>query len=164
MENKHPKGFAFIYSLPRCGSGLVVHILGIFVLYMIDPTETGGLAIDDKNADDIFWNNCPLSYPFPWRFLADKILGYVKVSSISRRCLMGWLYWIRFIQEMPMFYTSLGLIIIGNGFFKPGISTLLGNLYSDEQYKDNKDAGYNIFYIGDQYRSICMQYYRRFYA
>ena len=47
-----------------------------------------------------------------------------------------------------MFYVSMGLIIIGNGFFKPSISTLLGNLYSDDKYKANKDAGYNIFYMG----------------
>jgi POT family proton-dependent oligopeptide transporter len=51
-------------------------------------------------------------------------------------------------KEMSLFYSSLGLIIIGNGFFKPTISTLLGNLYSEEEYKDNKDSGYNIFYMG----------------
>ena len=42
----------------------------------------------------------------------------------------------------------MGLIILGNGFFKPSISTLLGNLYEEEPYKQNKDAGYNIFYMG----------------
>ncbi|RYZ28369.1 MAG: MFS transporter, partial [Sphingobacteriales bacterium] len=46
------------------------------------------------------------------------------------------------------FYLSLGLIIFGNGFFKPNISTLLGNLYSDARYSDLKDTGYNIFYMG----------------
>jgi POT family proton-dependent oligopeptide transporter len=40
------------------------------------------------------------------------------------------------------------LVILGNGFFKPNISTLLGNFYNDEQYKDKKDEGYNIFYMG----------------
>jgi len=40
------------------------------------------------------------------------------------------------------------LVIVGNGFFKPNISTLLGNFYNDEQYKDKKDEGYNIFYMG----------------
>jgi POT family proton-dependent oligopeptide transporter len=51
-------------------------------------------------------------------------------------------------KDLPLFYTSLALIIIGNGFFKPTISTLLGNLYSEEPYKANKDSGYNIFYMG----------------
>jgi POT family proton-dependent oligopeptide transporter len=39
-------------------------------------------------------------------------------------------------------------VIVGNGFFKPNISTLLGNFYSEDQYKDKKDEGYNIFYMG----------------
>ena len=51
-------------------------------------------------------------------------------------------------KDLPMFYASLALIIVGNGFFKPSISTLLGNLYNEEPYKANKDAGYNIFYMG----------------
>jgi len=40
------------------------------------------------------------------------------------------------------------MIIIGNGFFKPNISTLVGNLYNEEHYKPYKDAGFSIFYMG----------------
>jgi proton-dependent oligopeptide transporter, POT family len=56
-------------------------------------------------------------------------------------CLMG-------IHNLPMLYLSMTLVIIGNGFFKPNISTLLGNVYSTPQYKAQKDEGYNIFYMG----------------
>ncbi|NMD29373.1 MAG: peptide MFS transporter, partial [Bacteroidetes bacterium] len=42
----------------------------------------------------------------------------------------------------------LGLIIVGNGFFKPNISTLLGNIYNREDLKPLKDNAYNIFYMG----------------
>lgn len=52
------------------------------------------------------------------------------------------------LPGLTAFYTSLALIIVGNGFFKPNISTLLGNLYSEPEYKANKDSGYNIFYMG----------------
>jgi POT family proton-dependent oligopeptide transporter len=52
------------------------------------------------------------------------------------------------IHQEGAFFSSIALIVIGNGFFKPSISTLLGNLYSEEQYKDKKDAGFNIFYMG----------------
>ena len=45
-------------------------------------------------------------------------------------------------------YVSLGLIIVGNGFFKPNISVLLGNLYNKEELKPLKDNAYNIFYMG----------------
>src|SRR5258708_30676479 len=45
-------------------------------------------------------------------------------------------------------YISVGLIIVGNGFFKPNISTLLGNIYNREDLKPLKDNAYNIFYMG----------------
>ncbi len=45
-------------------------------------------------------------------------------------------------------YVSLGLIICGNGFFKPNVSTLLGNIYNKEELKPLKDNAYNIFYMG----------------
>jgi POT family proton-dependent oligopeptide transporter len=39
-------------------------------------------------------------------------------------------------------------MVVGNGFFKPNISTLLGNMFNDPRYKEKKDIGYNIFYMG----------------
>ena len=45
-------------------------------------------------------------------------------------------------------FVSLFLIIVGNGFFKPNISTLLGNIYNREDLKPLKDNAYNIFYMG----------------
>jgi POT family proton-dependent oligopeptide transporter len=47
-----------------------------------------------------------------------------------------------------MLYLSMFLVIVGNGFFKPNISTLLGNLYNDDKYKSLKDSGYSLFYMG----------------
>jgi len=52
------------------------------------------------------------------------------------------------IHNLPMLYISMLLVILGNGFFKPNISTLLGNLYNEPKYKAKKDAGYSIFYMG----------------
>lgn len=150
MKSKHPKGLPYLFFTEMWERFGYYLILGIFVLYMIDPKETGGLAIDDKNADDIFGTFIALTYltPFLGGFLADKILGYVKAIYIGG-FLMGLGYiGLGIFTDMPMFYASLAAIIVGNGFFKPSISTLLGNLYTDEQYKDNKDAGYNIFYMG----------------
>ena len=45
-------------------------------------------------------------------------------------------------------FISLGCIIVGNGFFKPNISTLLGNIYNREDLRPLKDNAYNIFYMG----------------
>ena len=45
-------------------------------------------------------------------------------------------------------YIAMGCIIVGNGFFKPNISTLLGNMYNREDLRPLKDNAYNIFYMG----------------
>ncbi len=146
---KHPKGLPYLFFTEMWERFGYYLILGIFVLYMID-SEKGGLAFNDKTADDVFGTFIALTYltPFLGGFLADKILGYIKAIYIGG-ALMGLGYLgIGLFKELPMFYASLALIIVGNGFFKPSISTLLGNLYNEEPYKANKDAGYNIFYMG----------------
>lgn len=147
--SKHPKGLPYLFFTEMWERFGYYLILGIFVLYMID-SEKGGLAFNDKSADDIFGTFIALTYltPFLGGFLADKLLGYIKAIYIGGT-LMGLGYLgIGLFTELPLFYASLGLVILGNGFFKPSISTLLGNLYNEEPYKENKDAGYNIFYMG----------------
>nr|WP_314497727.1 peptide MFS transporter [uncultured Chryseobacterium sp.] len=149
MKTKHPKGLPYLFFTEMWERFGYYLILGIFVLYMID-SEKGGLSFDDKSADDIFGTFIALTYltPFLGGFLADRVLGYIKAIYIGG-FLMGLGYLgVGLFKELPLFYASLALIIIGNGFFKPSISTLLGNLYNEEPYKANKDAGYNIFYMG----------------
>lgn len=150
MKSKHPKGLYYLFFTEMWERFGYYLMLGIFVLYMIDPKLTGGLEIDDKNAYDIFGTFIALTYltPFLGGFLADKLLGYVKSIYIGGALMGAGYIGLGLFQDMPMFYASMGAIIVGNGFFKPSISTLLGNLYSEDQYKDNKDAGYNIFYMG----------------
>ncbi len=148
-SSKHPKGLPYLFFTEMWERFGYYLILGIFVLYMID-SEKGGLAFNDKTADDIFGTFIALTYltPFLGGFLADKVLGYIKAIYIGG-ALMGLGYFgIGLFKELPLFYASLGLVILGNGFFKPSISTLLGNLYNEEPYTANKDAGYNIFYMG----------------
>jgi POT family proton-dependent oligopeptide transporter len=61
---------------------------------------------------------------------------------------MGAGYCLMSIHDLNVLYVAMTLVIFGNGFFKPNISTLLGNLYSTDAYRDRKDEGYNIFYMG----------------
>ncbi|AEW85678.1 MFS transporter [Flavobacterium columnare] len=149
MKNKHPKGLLFLFFTEMWERFGYYLIIGIFVLYMIDPTTTGGLAFSDKHADDIFGSFIALTYltPFLGGYMADRYLGYFK-SVYLGGTLMGLGYIGLGFQDLTTFYISMALIVIGNGFFKPSISTLVGNLYTDEKYIANKDAGYNIFYMG----------------
>jgi proton-dependent oligopeptide transporter, POT family len=144
---KHPKGLPFLFFTEMWERFGYYLMLGIFVLYMIDVNK--GLAIPDKTADDIFGTFIAFTYltPFIGGFLADRKLGYVKSVYIGG-ILMALGYLGLALPGMNTFYLSVALIIIGNGFFKPNISTLLGNLYSTPEYKARKDSGYNLFYMG----------------
>jgi POT family proton-dependent oligopeptide transporter len=62
--------------------------------------------------------------------------------------MMGIGYCLMSVHNLAMLYISMTLVIVGNGFFKPNISTLLGNVYTTPQYVKQKDDGYNIFYMG----------------
>lgn len=151
MKTKHPKGLPFLFFTEMWERFGYYLILGIFVLYVIEPTGAkGGLGLPDKTADDIFGTYIALTYltPFIGGFLADRVLGYIKSIYIGGVLMAAGYIGMGVFKDLTLFYSSLALIIIGNGFFKPTISTLLGNLYSEEPYKANKDSGYNIFYMG----------------
>jgi POT family proton-dependent oligopeptide transporter len=124
-------------------------MLGIFSLYMIDGWNNGGMGFDAGKKSDIYGTYLGLVYltPFIGGLLADRILGYRR-SIIMGGLMMSTGYFCLSIHNETAFYVALMLIILGNGFFKPNISTLVGNLYSADDMKDKKDAGYNIFYMG----------------
>lgn len=148
---KHPKGLPFLFFTEMWERFGYYLILGIFVLYLIEPQGLhGGLGFPDKDADDIFGTFIALTYltPFLGGFLADRVLGYIKSIYLGGVLMALGYIGVGVFKDLPLFYGSLALIIIGNGFFKPTISTLLGHLYSEEPYKANKDSGYNIFYMG----------------
>ena len=148
ITGKHPKGLPFLFLTEMWERFGYYLMIGIFVLYMTD-TKSGGLAFDRKNAADIYGTFIAFVYltPFIGGMLADRLLGYRRAIVIGG-ILMGLGYIGLALPGMTAFYASLFLIILGNGFFKPNISTLLGNLYNQPEYKLLKDSGYNIFYMG----------------
>jgi len=149
---KHPKGLYFLFFAEMWERFGYYLMIAIFMLYLqADNTSDGmgGWGMNMKDASSIYGVFIALVFltPFVGGLLADRKLGYRK-SIIIGGLLMGIGYCLVGIHNTSVFYFALALIIIGNGFFKPNISTLLGNLYDDEKYKANKDSGYNIFYMG----------------
>jgi proton-dependent oligopeptide transporter, POT family len=147
-KGKHPGGLYplfFTEMWERFGFYLM---LGILFLYMTDKTG-GGLGFDDFTANEIYGTYIALVYltPFIGGLLADRLLGYSK-TIVFGGALMGLGYCLLAVPNQTAFFAALGLIIVGNGFFKPNISTLLGNLYNDPEYTPLKNQGYNIFYMG----------------
>ncbi|HYG16890.1 MAG TPA: peptide MFS transporter [Bacteroidia bacterium] len=147
--SKHPKGLYVLFFTEMWERFGYYLMLGIFTLYMLDSWDAGGMGFDDAKKSDIYGTYLGLVYltPFIGGLLADRVFGYRK-SIVAGGLLMAAGYLGMAIHNDTAFYVSLLLIILGNGFFKPNISTLVGNLYNDDRYRANKDAGYNIFYMG----------------
>lgn len=149
MFKQHPSGLPYLFFTEMWERFGYYLMIGIFMLYMTDA-QRGGLAMDRGDASDIFGTFIALVYltPFIGGLLADRVLGYRR-SIVIGGSLMGLGYLMLAIpNNLTTFYTSLGIMILGNGFFKPNISVLLGNLYNEDRYKNMKDTGYNIFYMG----------------
>ncbi|MFM7661604.1 MAG: oligopeptide:H+ symporter, partial [Bacteroidota bacterium] len=153
MENnsqkRHPKGLWFLFGTEMWERFGYYLMLGIFSLYMLDGWNNGGMGFTPEKKSDIYGTYLGLVYltPFIGGLLADRILGYRR-SIIIGGLMMAAGYFMLSLHSVSSFYIALILIILGNGFFKPNISTLVGNLYSSDDMKEKKDAGYNIFYMG----------------
>jgi len=146
---KHPRGLYVLFFTEmweRFGFYLMIGILPLF----LRATDKGGRGMDNALSIDIVGTYVALVYltPFLGGLLADRYLGYRK-SIFFGGALMALGYLILGIPgSNTLLYAGLGCVIVGNGFFKPNISTLLGNIYNTEELKPKKDIAYNIFYMG----------------
>ena len=148
-SSSHPKGLYVLFFTEMWERFGYYLMLGIFSLYMLDGWNNGGMGFGSGKKSDIYGTYLGLVYltPFIGGLLADRILGYRR-AIIMGGVMMASGYFCLSIHSEMTFFIGLLFIILGNGFFKPNISTLVGNLYSQPGLQDKKDAGYNIFYMG----------------
>jgi len=112
----------------------------LLVLYLVNSLE-----FSDADALHIYAIYTGLVYltPIIGGYLADKYLGTQKAIFIGGLTMMLG----HFLMAFPdLLFLAMGLLIIGNGYFKPNISVLLGRLYKDNDVR--RDSGFSIFYIG----------------
>jgi POT family proton-dependent oligopeptide transporter len=145
---RHPKALYVLFFTEMWERFAYYLMVGILLLYMID-TKTGGKGFDEAIGADIVGSFIALVYltPFIGGLIADRYLGYIKSIFIGGGLMAAGYLGLSLPGNTAMFI-SLGLIIVGNGFFKPNISTLLGNIYNRDDLKPLKDNAYNIFYMG----------------
>lgn len=115
----------------------------LLVLYIIK----GFLQKNDAEAYAIYGAYTALVYttPFIGGMIADRLIG-ARRSVILGGLLMALGHLIMTIESETPFYYALAFLIVGNGFFKPNISTIVGSLY--QANSPQRDAGFTIFYIG----------------
>jgi len=142
----HPKGLYALFFTEMWERLAFYTMVGILLLYTTD-TESGGLGMPSAEGNEIYGLYLAFVYftPFLGGMIADRFLGYRRAVLVGAVCMSSGLFVMSIPGKTYFLFGLLGLIV-GNGFFKPNISVMVGNLY--EPGDARRDAGFNIFYMG----------------
>ncbi len=151
----HPKGLFLLFSTEMWERFSYYAMRALLVLYLVDQVQQqgGGLGWDHASALKLYGSFTMLVYvtPLLGGWLADNWLGQRKailagavLMALGQFCLALPHSW--FASPLPAFYSGLTLLVLGNGLFKPNISTMVGELYSAEDKR--RDSAFTIFYLG----------------
>ncbi len=143
--SKHPKGLYVLFGTEMWERFSFYSMLALFTLYLRDPDQ--GFGWTASEATSLYANYLMFVYlsPLIGGFIADKITGYRKAVMIGGVFFMIG-HGLLSISSIWAVYAALTFLVIGNGFFKPNVSTMVGNLYPEGSHL--KDRAYNIFYMG----------------
>ncbi len=119
----------------------------LLVLFLVSETAGGGWGWTRSSALNLYALYTGLVYvtPILGGIIADKFLGYRKAVVLGA-FLMTLGHAALAFETVTAFYAGLVLLILGNGFFKPNISSIVGQLYANDGGR--KDSAYTIFYMG----------------
>jgi POT family proton-dependent oligopeptide transporter len=146
-QRKHPKALPYLFLTEMWERFGYYLMIGIFTFYLKDVEH--GFQMTEAESASLYGTFIALVFftPFIGGLLADRVLGY-RLPIVLGGLMMGVGYCMMGVHSFTMLYTGMILVIAGNGLFKPNISTLLGNLYNTDEFRGQKDEGYNIFYMG----------------
>lgn len=146
MFTGHPQGLFRLFFIEMWERLAFYTMVGVLLLYATD-SETGGLGWSKADGNEIYGLYLAFVYftPYVGGLLADRFLGYRK-SVLIGGILFASGFFLLATGQSWAFPAGLVLLCCGNGFFKPNISAMVGNLY--EKGDPKRDAGFNIFYMG----------------
>jgi len=142
FEGKYPKQLWYLFLVEMWERFCFYGMRGVLAIFMVDM-----LLLSDKEANLKYGAIQAFVYAFTFigGVFADKILGFKKslvfggIVMILGNLLIG-------INPEQFFYYGIALTIIGTGFFKPNISSMVGELYKEGDSR--RDAGFSLFYSG----------------
>jgi POT family proton-dependent oligopeptide transporter len=114
----------------------------LLVLYLLNYLQ---FQPEESSAVYKWYTSLVYLTPLLGGFIADRFLG-LRASIITGAVLMAMGHFLMAFEPLPFFYTALALLIAGNGFFKPNISTMVGKLYKPGDPR--RDGAFTIFYMG----------------
>lgn len=147
QEKGHPPSLFILFFTEMWERFSYYGMRALLVLFLISSLSEGGWGWERKEALQLYGIYTGLVYltPIFGGLIADKLLGFRKavmlgalIMTIGHACMA--------LESSSFFYIGLGCLIIGNGLFKPNISSIVGQLYTN--HPEKKDAAYTIFYMG----------------
>ena len=142
FEGKYPKQLWMLFLTEMWERFCFYGMRGILTIFMV-----GQLTLTDKEANLKYGAIQAFVYAFTFigGIFADKILGFKKslffggITMVLGNLLIA-------VSPHEFFYLGITLSIIGTGFFKPNISSMVGELY--HEHDGRRDAGFSLFYSG----------------
>lgn len=148
---RHPKGLYLLFVTEMWERFSYYGMRALFMLYMVQA-----LLFDKETASQVYGSYTGLVYltPLIGGYIADRYWGNRR-SIVTGALTMALGQFLLFLSacyyqqaELAKYlmFCGLGLLILGNGFFKPNISTMVGRLYREDD--NRKDSAFTIFYMG----------------
>ncbi len=143
--DRHPPGLYVLFATEMWERFSFYTMLAMFTLYLRNPDEGFGWSAIDATRLYSDYLMYVYASPLVGGFLASWKLGF------RRAVMIGGLFFIAghlllSFHSLPIVYAALTCLVIGNGFFKPNISAMVGTLYPPGSHL--KDRAFNIFYMG----------------
>ncbi|MDS0526042.1 peptide MFS transporter [Clostridium sp. SHJSY1] len=145
---KHPPGLYMLFFTEMWERFSYYGMRALLVMYLTTEFVKGGLGVDKVSAMSLYSTFTALVYltPIAGGYISDRYIGHRRAITIGGILMAIGQFTLFSNQSTTALYIGLGLLIIGNGFFKPNISTLVGQLYPDGDKR--KDSAFTIFYMG----------------
>lgn len=149
MVMGHPAGLFILFFTEMWERFSYYGMRALLTVFLITEIAKGGWEWTNADAMQLYAWYTGLVYltPLLGGIIADKFIGFRKAILLGALIMtLGHASMALEGISPSFFYVGLAFMILGNGMFKPNISSMVGNLYPDSSSK--KDAGYTIFYMG----------------
>lgn len=154
----HPIGLFTLFSTEMWERFNYYGMRALLTIFLTGTLISGGFGMDQNEALAVYGFFTALVYvtPLLGGMLADRVLGQRKSIYIGAITMAIGQFILAYSSSMSafddmelkrsIFYVGLGALTLGNGFFKPNISTMVGDLYSPDDVR--RDGAFTIFYMG----------------
>lgn len=143
----HPRGLRTLFLTELWERFSYYGMRALLILFMTAPLSSNGMGFGTAEAGAIYglYTGSVYLLSLPGGWVADKILG-ARRTVLYGGCIIALGHYCLAIPNTTTFFLGLVIIVIGTGLLKPNISTMVGELY--QQNDPRRDAGFSIYYMG----------------